>query len=52
MPITEVIIHDLYVWEMLNAHRAELEATFGKHLSGLRSKFPRYRTDISGGEPT
>lgn len=42
MPITEVIIHDLYVWEMLNAHREALEETFGKHLSKLRAKFPAY----------
>lgn len=39
MPITEVVIHDLYIAEMLNAHRDVLEATFGKNLTKLRNKF-------------
>ena len=39
MPITEVVIHDLYIAEMLNAHRDILEETFGKNLLELRKKF-------------
>lgn len=39
MPITEVMIHDLYIVEMLRAHRDVLEATFGKDLIELRNKF-------------
>lgn len=36
MPITEVMIHDLYIVEMLRAHRDILETTFGKDLIELR----------------
>ena len=39
MPITEVMIHDLYIVEMLRAHRDVLEGTFGKDLIELRKKF-------------
>lgn len=39
MPITEVMIHDLYIVEMLRAHRDILEVTFGKDLIELRKKF-------------
>ena len=39
MPITEVIIHDLYIAELMNAHRDVPEATFGKNLTELRRKF-------------
>lgn len=39
MPITEVMIHDLYIVEILKAHRDVLEATFGKDLIELRKKF-------------
>ena len=39
MPITEVVIHDLYIAEMLNAHRDILEESFGKDLVQLRQKF-------------
>lgn len=39
MPITEVMIHDLYIAEIMNAHRDVLEATFGKDLIELRRKF-------------
>lgn len=39
MPITEVMIHDLYIVEMLKAHRDILEGTFGKDLIELRRKF-------------
>ncbi|WP_026908291.1 TrmB family transcriptional regulator [Paucisalibacillus globulus] len=39
MPITEVIIHDLYILEMLKAHGDILEKTFGKNLKDLRRKF-------------
>lgn len=42
MPITEVVIHDLYIAEMLNAHRDILEKTFGKDLIDLRKKFAIY----------
>ncbi len=39
MPITEVIIHDLYIMEMLNKHRSILEASFGPDLIELRKLF-------------
>lgn len=39
MPITEVVIHDLYIAEIMNAHRDVLEQTFGKDLIKLREKF-------------
>ena len=42
MPITEVMIHDLYIAEILRAHRDVLEATFGKDLIKLREKFAAY----------
>ena len=42
MPITEVMIHDLYIAEMLNAHRDILEKTFGKDLIDLRKRFAIY----------
>ena len=39
MPITEVIIHDLYIAEMLKDHREILEASYGPNLQSLRDKF-------------
>lgn len=42
MPITEVVIHDLYIAEILKAHRDILEDTFGKDLIELRKKFSIY----------
>ncbi|HWR38797.1 MAG TPA: TrmB family transcriptional regulator [Patescibacteria group bacterium] len=39
MPITEVMIHDLYILEIMNEFRATLEAKFGKNLIDLRHKF-------------
>ena len=39
MPITEVIIHDLYIMEILRAFRPELEARFGRDLIDLRRRF-------------
>lgn len=39
MPITEVIIHDLYIMEMLQEHRDILEASFGPNLIELRKRF-------------
>jgi len=39
VPITELIIHDLYKLEMLSAHREALEASFGPGLTKLREKF-------------
>ena len=39
MPITEVIIHDLYIMEILKEHRTLLEASFGPNLIGLRNRF-------------
>lgn len=39
MPITEVVIHDFYIAEMMKAHRDVLEETFRKNLIGLRNKF-------------
>ncbi|MBL4931828.1 helix-turn-helix domain-containing protein [Clostridium paridis] len=39
MPITEVIIHDLYIMEIMDKHRELLEDSFGKNLVNLRKKF-------------
>ncbi|MDR4885946.1 TrmB family transcriptional regulator [Fredinandcohnia sp. QZ13] len=39
MPITEVMIHDLYIMEMMEEHRDVLEESFGKNLINLRRKF-------------
>ncbi|WP_371368126.1 hypothetical protein SRRS_18100 [Sporomusa rhizae] len=39
MPITEVIIHDIYIMEIMNVFRNELEAKFGPNLINLRNKF-------------
>lgn len=42
MPITEVIIHDLYISEIMEKHRELLEESFGKDLIDLRRKFAIY----------
>lgn len=39
MPITEVIIHDIYIKEIMNVAGKELEEKFGPNLIHLRSKF-------------
>lgn len=39
MPITQQITHDLYIAELLAAHRETLEATFGPGLVRLRERF-------------
>ncbi|TXK84102.1 TrmB family transcriptional regulator [Paenibacillus sp. N3.4] len=39
MPITEVIIHDLYIYEIMQAHRETLEQTFGPNLIELRKRY-------------
>lgn len=39
MPITEVIIHDLYLMEIMEKHRELLEESFGENLIHLRHKF-------------
>ncbi|WHH60778.1 TrmB family transcriptional regulator [Petroclostridium sp. X23] len=39
MPITEVMIHDLYIMEIMGKHRELLEESFGKNLINLRKKF-------------
>ncbi|WP_172255055.1 TrmB family transcriptional regulator [Saccharibacillus deserti] len=39
MPITEVIVHDLYIYELMQAHRETLEATFGPNLIDLRRRY-------------
>jgi HTH-type transcriptional regulator, sugar sensing transcriptional regulator len=39
MPITEFIIHDLYLVEIMDKHRDLLEESFGKNLVQLRRKF-------------
>ncbi len=39
MPITEVIIHDLYIMEIMRAFRPQLEARFGADLADLRRRF-------------
>ena len=42
MPITEVIIHDLYLMEIIEKHREILEESFGENLIHLRHKFSIY----------
>lgn len=42
MPITEVMIHDLYIMEIMAKHRELLEESFGKNLINLRKKFSIY----------
>lgn len=42
MPITEVIIHDLYIAEIMKKYREQLEESFGKDLTDLRRKFYIY----------
>ncbi|TCS81425.1 TrmB family transcriptional regulator [Pectinatus cerevisiiphilus] len=39
MPITEEIIHDLYIGEILKKHRDILEESFGPDLVNLRKKY-------------
>lgn len=39
MPITEVVIHDMYLMELLKEFRPVLEAKFGPNLEKLRQKF-------------
>ncbi len=39
MPITEVIIHDIYIMEIMDIFGKELEAKFGQNLINLRNKF-------------
>ncbi|GGN94633.1 TrmB family transcriptional regulator [Saccharibacillus kuerlensis] len=39
IPITEVIVHDLYIYELMQAHRETLEATFGPNLIELRKRY-------------
>jgi HTH-type transcriptional regulator, sugar sensing transcriptional regulator len=39
MPITEVMIHDLYLMEIMEKHRKPLEESFGENLVNLRRKF-------------
>lgn len=39
MPITEVIVHDLYIMEIMRAFRPQLEARFGADLADLRRRF-------------
>lgn len=41
VPVTEQIIHDLYMIEMLDAHADVLEATFGPGLARLRQRYAR-----------
>ena len=47
VPITEQIKHDLYIAEMLAAHREVLERTFGPSLERLREKFGPPAADYS-----
>ncbi|KMY53009.1 MULTISPECIES: TrmB family transcriptional regulator [Bacillaceae] len=39
MPITEFMIHDLYLMEIMEKHKDLLEESFGKNLVNLRRKF-------------
>lgn len=43
MPITEVMIHDLYIMEIMEKYRELLEESFGKNLIELRKKFSIYQ---------
>ncbi len=42
IPITQMIIHDLYLLEILKKHHAVLEKSFGKDLCDLRRHFRAY----------
>lgn len=42
MPITEVMIHDLYLMEIMEKHGELLEEDFGENLINLRRKFSIY----------
>lgn len=42
MPITEIMIHDLYIAEIMKRHKEVLEVSFGKNLIDLRKKFAMY----------
>lgn len=54
IPITEVIIHDLYIKEIVNEFQTELEKKFGPDLIHLRNKFAmtpdkkKYNISFSG----
>lgn len=51
VPTTELIKHDIYVQEMLDAHRDTLEASFGPSLEVLRGRFERIGEIVErGGE--
>lgn len=39
MPITEVMIHDLYIIEIMEKYKELLEESFGENLVNLRRKF-------------
>lgn len=41
VPVTELVVHDLYKLEMLAAHKTALEKTFGPGLIKLRQKYGR-----------
>ena len=45
IPITEIIVHDLYIMEILDKHREIIEKSFGPDLIDLRK---RYNLDASG----
>lgn len=42
MPITEVMIHDLYLMEIMQKHKDHLEESFGENLVNLPRKFSIY----------
>ena len=44
-PITEVILHDLYIVEIMDEFRERIEEKFGKNLVKLRQKYSLYRGD-------
>ena len=39
IPITEVIVHDLYIMEILAKHRHSIEESFGPNMEKLRRRF-------------
>ena len=44
-PITEVILHDLYIVEIMDEFRERIEEKFGKNLVKLQQKYLLYRGD-------
>lgn len=50
VPTTELVKHDIYVQEMLDAHRDTLETSFGPGLKALRGRFERIASSVRSEE--